>query len=107
MAAFKQFEGKPYMPPKKVGRKEFVKYHNGGTVRAKGRVVNGVPSGYREWFRKDGSKMRSGYFESGAQRGSGSRMTGGERPQGNDDREEARLRGIIDGTGTFICRSVE
>ena len=29
----------------------------------------GVMTGYWEWFRKDGTKMRSGYFEHGEQVG--------------------------------------
>jgi len=32
-------------------------------------MVDGVPVGYWEWFRLDGTKMRSGYFESGEQIG--------------------------------------
>jgi antitoxin component YwqK of YwqJK toxin-antitoxin module len=48
-------------------RKKYVKRHNDGTIWAKGTMDNGVPVGYWEWFRKDGSKMRSGYFASGKQ----------------------------------------
>ena len=32
-------------------------------------MVDGVPDGYWEWFRKDGTKMRSGYFKNGKQTG--------------------------------------
>jgi antitoxin component YwqK of YwqJK toxin-antitoxin module len=32
-------------------------------------MINGVMTGYWEWFRKDGTKMRSGYFENGDQVG--------------------------------------
>ena len=28
-------------------------------------MVDGVPGGYWEWFRLDGTKMRSGHFEKG------------------------------------------
>jgi antitoxin component YwqK of YwqJK toxin-antitoxin module len=28
-------------------------------------MVDGVPVGYWEWFRLDGTKMRSGHFENG------------------------------------------
>lgn len=28
-------------------------------------MVDGVPVGYWEWFRLDGTKLRSGYFENG------------------------------------------
>ena len=49
--------------------KPFIKTHRDGTLWAKGQTLDGVPTGYWEWFRKDGTKMRSGYFESGAQAG--------------------------------------
>jgi len=48
---------------------KYVKYHNDGTVWAKGTTVGGVPEGFWVWFRKDGSKMRSGYFTHGKQSG--------------------------------------
>lgn len=51
------------------GKKRFVKYHNDGTVWAKGTMVDGNPDGYWEWFRKTGTRMRSGYFEKGKQVG--------------------------------------
>lgn len=42
------------------------KYHaNGKTVFAKGKVEGGKPVGYWEWYRKDGTKKRSGYFKKG------------------------------------------
>ncbi|WP_066256556.1 toxin-antitoxin system YwqK family antitoxin [Hydrogenophaga flava] len=49
--------------------KEHVEYHKAGTVRARGQTVDGALAGYWEWFRKDGTKMRSGYFEDGKQVG--------------------------------------
>lgn len=49
--------------------KEYTKYHKGGTLWAKGQTIDGVPVGYWEWFRKDGTKLRSGYFENGEQGG--------------------------------------
>jgi antitoxin component YwqK of YwqJK toxin-antitoxin module len=36
---------------------------------AKGKMIDSVMTGYWEWFRKDGTVMRSGYFESGEQIG--------------------------------------
>jgi hypothetical protein len=39
------------------------------TKRAKGHTVDDMLSGYWEWFRKDGTRMRSGYFENGEQAG--------------------------------------
>lgn len=54
----------------KSARKEkYVKLHADGTVWAKGTTVNGLPDGYFEWFRKDGTKLRSGYFKDGEQTG--------------------------------------
>jgi antitoxin component YwqK of YwqJK toxin-antitoxin module len=38
-------------------------------VWAKGQLLDGVPTGYWEWFRKDGTKMRSGSFANGEQVG--------------------------------------
>jgi antitoxin component YwqK of YwqJK toxin-antitoxin module len=32
-------------------------------------MMDGLPDGYFEWFRKDGSRMRSGYFSKGEQVG--------------------------------------
>ena len=43
--------------------------HKDGSVWAKGQRINGVMMGYWEWFRKDGTRMRSGYFEDDAQVG--------------------------------------
>ncbi len=55
------------MPGKASKSKAFVKLHADGSVWARGQTVDGVPTGYWEWFRKDGVRMRSGYFESGEQ----------------------------------------
>lgn len=50
--------------------KERIDYHKDGSIRARGSVTeNGVLTGYWEWFRKDGTKMRSGYFDNGDQIG--------------------------------------
>jgi antitoxin component YwqK of YwqJK toxin-antitoxin module len=49
--------------------REHIVYHRDGSIWAKGQMAGDVPVGYWEWFRKDGSKMRSGYFEQGAQVG--------------------------------------
>jgi antitoxin component YwqK of YwqJK toxin-antitoxin module len=40
-------------------------YHKDGSVLAKGQKLDGLLTGYWEWFRKDGTIMRSGYFEQG------------------------------------------
>ncbi|GAA2174848.1 hypothetical protein GCM10009784_14860 [Arthrobacter parietis] len=43
-----------------------VKYHANGTTRwSKGRIENGNPVGYWEWYRIDGTVKRSGYFDAG------------------------------------------
>jgi antitoxin component YwqK of YwqJK toxin-antitoxin module len=42
-----------------------VERHRDGSVRARGRVVDGRPDGYWEWFRLDGTLMRSGSFDRG------------------------------------------
>ena len=45
-----------------------IKYHaNGETIWSKGKTINGVPEGYWEWFRVDGTLKRSGYFAKGKQ----------------------------------------
>ena len=50
-------------------KQQHIEYHKDGSVWAKGEMVDGVPDGYWEWFRKDGTKMRSGYFKNGKQIG--------------------------------------
>ncbi|MGH9574081.1 MAG: toxin-antitoxin system YwqK family antitoxin [Candidatus Acidiferrales bacterium] len=50
-------------------RQEHIQRHKDGSVWAKGTVVDGTPDGYWEWFRKDGTKMRSGHFQMGKQVG--------------------------------------
>ena len=47
--------------------KEHIHYHKDGTVWAKGQMLGDDMTGYWEWFRKDGTKIRSGYFENGEQ----------------------------------------
>lgn len=44
---------------------EHTRKHADGTVWAKGNMINGKEDGYWEYFRKNGSKMRSGYFKDG------------------------------------------
>lgn len=50
-------------------KQSHIKYHKDGSVWAKGETEDGAPDGYWEWFRKDGIKMRSGYFKDGIQVG--------------------------------------
>ncbi len=43
-----------------------VKYHaNGKTIWSKGKMKNGNPDGYWEWYRIDGTLKRSGTFNEG------------------------------------------
>lgn len=43
-----------------------IKYHaKGNTIWSKGKIVNGNPDGYWEWYRPDGTLKRSGYFDKG------------------------------------------
>ncbi len=53
----------------KAKAKNYVKYHNDGSIWTKGKMIDNNPTGYREWFRKDGPIMRSGYFSNGKQTG--------------------------------------
>lgn len=48
---------------------EHIVYHKDGSLWAKGDLVDGICDGYWEWFRKDGTKMRSGFFTKGKQVG--------------------------------------
>lgn len=53
----------------KRSTKQHTVYHKDGSIWAKGKMVGDVPEGYWEWFRKDGTKMRSGHFKKGKQVG--------------------------------------
>ena len=50
-------------------RKTQKKFHKDGSLRATGTTRDGVLDGYWEWFRKDGTKLRSGHFAMGKQVG--------------------------------------
>jgi antitoxin component YwqK of YwqJK toxin-antitoxin module len=50
-------------------RKKHTQYHKDGSIWAKGEMEGDVSEGYWEWFRKDGTKMRSGNFLKGKQVG--------------------------------------
>ena len=49
--------------------RERIDRHKDGSIKARGHVVGDVLTGYWEWFRKDGTIMRSGYFHDGKQVG--------------------------------------
>jgi len=59
------------VPAKSPAReaKEHLHYHQDGSLWARGPQVGGKPHGYWEWYRKDGTRLRSGYFERGEQTG--------------------------------------
>ncbi len=45
--------------------REHIQYHKDGTIWARGQMLGDRATGYWEWFRKDGTKLRSGHFEDG------------------------------------------
>ncbi len=45
--------------------KPITKYHKGGTIFAKGQLLDGKPHGPWKWFRIDGTLKRSGTFDRG------------------------------------------
>lgn len=49
--------------------KEHVQRHKDGSLWARGQTVDGLADGYWEWFRKDGTRLRSGHFARGEQVG--------------------------------------
>ena len=57
------------MPTKRGKTKALILDHKDGTLWAKGQLQGDVMTGYWEWFRKDGSKLRSSCFENGQQTG--------------------------------------
>lgn len=57
------------MATKMKSAKQHIEYHKDGSIWAKGMMVGGVPTGYWEWFRLEGTKMRSGNFDKGEQVG--------------------------------------
>ena len=50
-------------------RERHIEYHKDGSIHAQGDIADGAPDGYWEWFRLDGTRMRSGYFDHGTQVG--------------------------------------
>ncbi len=44
---------------------EHIEYHMDGTIRVKGHKLGDKAEGYWEWFRTDGTKLRSGHFVKG------------------------------------------
>lgn len=48
---------------------EYHLHHKDGSLWASGQMLDGVSTGYWEWFRKNGARMRSGSFDNGQQVG--------------------------------------
>ena len=57
------------MPQADFTEGHHVERHRDGSIRARGPVVDGQPDGYWEWFRLDGTMLRSGHFDRGRQVG--------------------------------------
>ena len=57
------------MPEEPSRATPHTEYHKDGSVWARGQKLGDVPVGYWEWFRIDGTRLRSGTFENGAQAG--------------------------------------
>jgi len=45
------------------------KRHRDDSLWARGQTLDGEPTGFWEWFRKDGTRLRSGHFDKGVQVG--------------------------------------
>jgi len=50
-------------------QEQHIEYYKDGSVKGRGLIVDGKMEGYWEWFRKNGTKMRSGHFTAGEQVG--------------------------------------
>lgn len=47
-----------------------VDHHKDGSIKARGQTEDdGTLAGYWEWYRKDGTRLRSGHFQNGEQTG--------------------------------------
>lgn len=53
------------MPTRKTSPNLHILYHKDGSLWARGPMIGDVMDGYWEWFRKDGTRMRSGTMASG------------------------------------------
>jgi antitoxin component YwqK of YwqJK toxin-antitoxin module len=48
-----------------VAATPYIDHYDNGLVKSTGFMEGGQMAGYWEWFRRDGSKMRTGNFENG------------------------------------------
>lgn len=60
---------KSYGTYKNMTPKPHIQRHKDGSLWARGQTLDELPTGYWEWFRVDGTKLRSGHFEAGEQVG--------------------------------------
>ena len=65
---------------RKAPRQTRIEHHKNGSVRAKGTTRDGQLDGYWEWFRLDGTMLRSGHFEMGRQTGEWTTYDTGGKP---------------------------
>lgn len=47
----------------------YTHHHKDGSLWAEGAMLDGEPHGFWQWYRRDGTKLRSGTFERGRQVG--------------------------------------
>jgi hypothetical protein len=45
------------VPAKEASEKQHIVYHKHGSLWVKGKKAHGLPTGYAEWFRKDGTRL--------------------------------------------------
>lgn len=57
------------MPARKPAIEAHIQHHKDGSLWVRGQTLDGIATGYWEWFRKDGTRMRSGHFDHGEQVG--------------------------------------
>ena len=58
-----------------------IKYHaNGNSIWSKGKIKEGQPDGYWEWYRPDGTLKRSGTFTQGEPTGTWTTYDSGGKP---------------------------
>ncbi len=57
------------MPKVSTKLEAHIQHHKDGSLWVKGQALDGLPTGFWEWFRKNGVRMRSRFFERGEQAG--------------------------------------
>lgn len=83
---------------RKTKPQPFIQHHRDGSVRARGQVIDRVATGYWEWFRSDGTLMRSGHFEDGVQVGQWTTYDPSGKPYKVTDKKDgagSRVRTVL------------